>query len=214
MAGAVLDGRAWLVTTEELRFSRFHAARFFDRKLSRDALASEMKRSLGWPFALRISRNLMQRESGGDASVVQDFIENWIESRLFADLGGEDRDFILDIGLFDWMDAPLLDEVLERGDSLRRLQGMRVLVGLLEPVRAGAVDNWQLHPLVREHCAERRLREDPRRFRHIHRRIAGALARRGDPYRRCVTPSRAVMRYLPVQSWNAPAASAFGSCRG
>ena len=181
VAGAVLDGRARLVTTEELRFSRFHAAEFFDRRLSRDALAAEMKRSLGWPFALRISRNRMQRGSAGDAGVVQDLIENWIESRLFEDLGGDDRDFILDVGLFDWMDAPLLDEVLERGDSLRRLQAMPVLVGLLEPASAGTVDNWQLHALVRKHCAERRFREDPRRFRTIHRRIAGALARRGEP---------------------------------
>ncbi|MCY4600262.1 MAG: LuxR C-terminal-related transcriptional regulator [Acidobacteria bacterium] len=181
VAGAALDGRAQLVTTEDLRFSRFHAAEFFDRSMSRDALTAEMKRSLGWPFALRISRNLLQRGGGRDAGVVQDLAENWIESRLFADLGGDDRDFILDIGLFDWMDAPLLDEVFERGDSLRRLQAMRVLVGLLEPSSAGTVDKWQLHPLVREHCAERRLHEDPRRFRNIHRRIAGALARRGDP---------------------------------
>lgn len=181
VAGAVLDGRARLVTTEELRVSRFHAAEFFDRRLSREALAAEMKRSRGWPFALCISRNRMQPGSAGDAAVVQDFIENWIESRLFADLGGDDRDLILDVGLFDWIDAALLDEVLKRGDSLPRLQGMRVLAGLLEPVNGGALDNWRLHPLVREHCAERRLREDPRRFHTIHRGIAGALARRGDP---------------------------------
>ena len=181
VAGAALDGRARLVTTEDLRFSRFHAAEFFDRGLSRDALAAEMKRSQGWPFALCISRNRMQRGSAGDAAAVQDFIENWIESRLFADLRGDDRDFILDVALFDWMDAPLLDEVLERSDSLPRLQAMRVLAGLLEPVSGGALDNWRLHPLVREHCTERRLREDPPRFRTIHRRMAGALARRGDP---------------------------------
>ena len=123
----------------------------------------------------------MLRGGAGDAGVVQDLAENWIESRLFADLGGDDRDFVLDVGLFDWMDAPLLDEVLERGDSLRRLRAMRVLVGLLEPASAGAVDNWQLHALVREHRAERRLREDPRRYCTIHRGIAEALARRGDP---------------------------------
>ena len=181
VAGAVLDGRARLVTTEEMRFSRFHAAEFFNRRLSRDALAAEMQRSLGWPFALRISCNRISRGGARDAGVAQDIVENWIESRLFADLGGDDRDFILDVGLFDWMDAPLLDEVLERGESLRRLQSMRALVGLLEPASAGAADRWQLHPLVREHCAERRLREDPQRFGAIHRRIAGALARRGDP---------------------------------
>ena len=181
VAGAALDGRARLVTTEELRFSRLHAAEFFNRSLSRDALAAEMKRSLGWPFALRISRNRMASGGARDTGVAQDIVENWMESRLFADLGGGDRDFILDVGLFDWFDGPLLDEVLECGDSLRRLQSMRALVGLLEPASAGPADNWQLHPLVREHCAARRLREDPQRFGAIHRRIAGALARRGDP---------------------------------
>ena len=181
VAGAVLDGRARLVTTEEMKFSRFHAAEFFNWKLSRDALAAEMKRSLGWPFALRISRNQMQRGSAADAGVAQDIVENWIESRLFADLGSDDRDFILDVGLFDWIDAPLLDDVFERGESLRRLQSMRALVGLLEPASASAADQWRLHPLVREHCAEQRLREDPQRFGAVHRRIAGALARRGDP---------------------------------
>ena len=181
VAGAVLDGRARLVTTEEMRFSRFHASEFFNQRLLRDALAAEMKRSLGWPFALRLSRNRMQRGSARDAGFAQDIVENWIESRLFADLGGDDRDFVLDVGLFDWIDAPLLDEVLDAGDSLRRLQSIRALDGLLEPVSAGAAEQWRFHPLVREHCTERRLREDPQRFRAIHRRIAGALARRGDP---------------------------------
>ena len=181
VAGAVLDGRALLVTTEELRFSRFHAAEFFDRRLSREALAAEMKRSRGWPFALRISRNRMTVGGARDTGVAWDIVENWIESRLFGDLGGDDRDFILDVGLFDWIDSRLLDEVLEHGGSLRRLQSMRALVGLLEPASAGAAGKWRLHPLVREHCAARRLREDPQRFGAVHRRIAGALARRGDP---------------------------------
>ena len=181
VAGAELDGRARIVTTEELKFSRFHAAEFFNRKLSRDALAAEMKRSLGWPIALRISRNRMQQGGARDAGAAEDFAENWIESRLFADLQRDDRDFLLDIGLFDWIDAPLLDEVLERGDSLLQLRSMRVLVGLLAPTGGGTAERWRLHPLVREHCAERRFQEDAARFRTLHRRIAAALAQRGDP---------------------------------
>ncbi len=181
VAGAVLDGRARVVTTEELRFSTFHVAEFFDRKLSRDALAAEMESSLGWPFALRISRNRTGRGGAGSDRAAPDIVENWIESRLFANLDGEDRDFLLDIALLDWMDAPLLDAVFERRDSLRRLRSMRVLVGLLEPVPGGLDDRWRLHPLLREHCVERRFRENPRRFRAIHRRIAGALDGRGEP---------------------------------
>ena len=82
--------------------------------------------------------------------------------------------------LFDWIDAALLDEVLQRNDSIRRLHSMRVLVGLVEPVGGGAHESWRLHPLVREHCARQRFQETPKRFRTIHRRIAKALMARGE----------------------------------
>ena len=180
VADAVLDGRAELVGTEELRFSKAEVARFFELNLSRSELAAEMDRTAGWPFALRISQNRMEGGTEESTGVVQDYVKNWVESRLFAGLGWDDRDFILDIGLFDWMDAALLDEALERNDSGHRLRSMRVLAGLLAPVSGGAGESWRLHPLVREHCAERLFRENPQRFRAIHRRIAEALGRRGD----------------------------------
>ena len=180
LAGAMLDGRAQLVGTEELRFSKSEVAKFFDLSLSRSDLAAEMDRTAGWPFALRVSRNWLEGGAGASTDDVQDIVRNWVESRLFASLGWDDRDFLLDIGLFGWMDAALLDEVLERSDSGRRLQSMGVLVGLLEPVSGGATESWRLHPLLREYCAERLFRENPQRFRTIQRRIAEALGRRGD----------------------------------
>ena len=111
---------------------------------------------------------------------MRNLVENWVESRLFEGIGRDDREFLLDIGLFDWIDAALLDEVLERNDSLRRLDTMPILVGLLEPVGGGAAESWRLHPLVREHCARRRFRETPQRYRSIHRRLAAALVRRDE----------------------------------
>ena len=180
VAGAVLDGRADVLATEDLRFSKPEVARFFDLSLSRSQLAVEMDRSAGWPFALRISLNRWEHRAAGDTWVVQDFVKNWVESRLFASLGPDDREFLLDVGLFDWIDAALLDEVLQRNDSIRWLHSMRVLVGLLEPVGGGAAESWRLHPLVREHCARQRFQETPKRFRAIHRRIANALMARGE----------------------------------
>ena len=180
VAGAVLDGRAEVVATEDLRFSKPEVATFFALGLSRSELAAEMDRSAGWPFALRISLNRTEHRAAGDTWIVQDFVKNWVESRLFASLGPDDRDLLLDIGLFDWIDAALLDEVLHRNDSIRRLHSMRVLVGLLEPVGGGAAASWRLHPLVREHCAKQRFQETPKRFRAIHRRIAEALVARGE----------------------------------
>ena len=180
VAGAVLDGRAELVGTEELRFSKAEVARFFDLKLSRGDLAAEMDRTAGWPIALRVSRNWMEGGVGQSTGVAREIVRNWVESRLFAGIGWDDRAFLLDVGLFDWMDAALLDEVLERPDSGHKLRSMRVLVGLLEPLSGGTAEVWRLHPLVREHCARQLFRENPRRFHAIHRRIAEALGRRGD----------------------------------
>ena len=179
IAGTVLDGHAAIMSAEELRFSKSEARAFFDGSLSRAQLAEMMSESAGWPFALRVSRNAMKHGRRSDARESQEFVNNWVESRLFADLGVEERDFLLDIGLCEWMDAALIDEVLERSDSKRRIATMPSLSGLLELVRDGDIDRWRLHPLIREHCARRRYRETPQRFRAIHRRIAEALARRG-----------------------------------
>ena len=180
IVGAMLESRAAIVSTDELRFSRSEVSQFFGGKLTRRELAALMSQSAGWPIALRISRNEREKGEQPGAHTSREFVENWVESRLFAGLDAEDREFLLDIGLFDWMDAALLDEVLERNDSARRIDVMPVLVGLLEPVRDGEAESWRLHPLVREHCARQRFRESPERFRAIHGRIADALVRRGE----------------------------------
>ena len=111
---------------------------------------------------------------------MREFVENWVESRLFDGLNPDDREFLLDIGLFEWIDAALLDDVLERSDSLRRIETIPVLAGLLQPVSGETMDSWRLHPLIREHCVRRRFRETPAWFRDTHQRIALALMRRGE----------------------------------
>lgn len=180
VASPLLSGRADLLDDKDLRFSRAEVARFFDLRLSRRALAKEIRRSAGWPFALRVSLNGMRQGAGADREVDHRLLGNWIESRLFAQLGPGDRDFVLDAALFEWIDPPLLDEALGQTDSFRRLESMAALTGLLEPVGDGRARRWRLHPLVRDHCAGRRRGEDPERFAAIHRRIAAALASRGE----------------------------------
>ena len=180
IAGAALEGRAAILTTDDLRFSTSESARFLDLNLPRSDKAAAIDDAAGWPLALRVSRNMMQSGAPGGVRATQDIVENWVESRLFEGLGADDREFLLDIGLFDWIDAGLVDEVLERSDSMRRIDAMPVLVGLLEPVRGGASNTWRLHPLIKDYSARRRFRETPERFRFIHRRIGEALMRRGE----------------------------------
>ena len=173
----VFGGDAGVVTASDLRFSRAEIDRFFDGQLSRRELAALAADSAGWPIALRVRPKV-----GEDTAerVGRDVVANWMKACLWRDLTPADHEFLLDVGLFDWMDEELLDEVLDGIGSLDRLDGMSGVAGLLEPARGGARRVLRLHPLIREHCAERRRRETPERFRLLHRRIAAALARRSD----------------------------------
>ena len=166
-----------ILTAEDLRFSREEIAGFFDRRLSRRELARVASTSAGWPIALRIRRNRRRVGSASQRRVLQDVFGNWIEARLWAGLDAADRDFLLDVGLLDWFDAALLDQVLLNG-AMRRLAAMRTLDGLLVTVRGGGTGARSLHPLIREHSARRRRRDTPARYRDVHVRIARALAAR------------------------------------
>ena len=178
VASAVLEGRATVLTAEDLRFSRAEISKFFGIGPSNPKLGSVVEETAGWPFAVRIARNRQETAEPGSGQAMRNVVENWVESRLFGGLDERERAFLLDMGLFEWMDAGLLDEVLERKDSKQRIDAMPVLVGLIEPVREAG--HWRLHPLIRAYCERRRFRESPQCYRRIHRRIAKTLARRGE----------------------------------
>ena len=180
VGGVLLQGEAAVVTEKELRFSRAEVAEAFNRNLTQKELAATMADSAGWPVAVRISRDRRRSTSPEYARVLRDCVGNWMESRLFKGLAADERDFLLDVGLFEWMDAELLDEVLEHAGSMRRLRSLPALDGLLARVPGEATDRWQLHPLIREHCIRRRQQEDSTRFNATHRQLAQALMRRGD----------------------------------
>ena len=181
---AVLGGGAQVLTAEDLRFSEGDIARFFDFKLSRRDLATVVGNSGGWPIALRISRNEYRRDdrethAAKESLVVRDVIDNWIEGRFWDGVPDRDRDLILDVGLFDWMDEDLLEEVVQTPEALARIVRMPRIAGLLDRI-GGSSDVYRLHPLLREHCAGRRRRTTPVRYQDLHRRIGKALARRGE----------------------------------
>lgn len=173
----VLAGRAELVGVDELRFSKPEINGFFHRSLSRTQLASLTEESAGWPVALHIFRHVRSSRARGQAEVFRDVLGNWLETRLWQGKSTAERDFLLDIGLFDRLDPELIDEVLGGNDMRHRLAAMRDLAGLIERDDEGL---GHLHKMVREHCIRRRYRESPERFRSIHRRAARALARRGE----------------------------------
>ena len=176
----VLGGRAETLTAQDLRFSVREIGDFFDRRLTRRELAAVAEESAGWPMALRIHRNAAGQPRSGAARLYSKVVEDWVESRLWFDLGEDERDLVLDAGLFEWLTPELLDEVTGRSGSMQRLAGISSLDGLLEPVDTSAGNVWRLHPLIQEYCGRWRRRDTPQRYDATHRRIAEALAARGD----------------------------------
>lgn len=171
----LVEGRGLKVSAEDLRFSKSDISRFFGGSLSRRRLAAVARDSAGWPLALRIHRDA-ERRGVPDAAGVEDTVAGWIETRLWRGLSPEDRDFVLDIALFDQLETTLIDEVTDARHAGRRIASMGALAGLVSTTGRGSA--MRLHPLIKRHCEQRRFEEAPERFRAIHRGIAMALARR------------------------------------
>ena len=116
-----LEGRGAAVTAEELRFSTPDISRFFGERLSRREFASVAADSAGWPLALHIYRNAAARSGAPNAAGGDDTVAGWIETRLWRGLSAADRDFVLDIALFDRLDdaAASADQELLREAAVR-----------------------------------------------------------------------------------------------
>ena len=176
-AAAVFGAEAEVIAVDDLRFSPADLSRFFNG-LSRSELAAAVEETAGWPIALRAWRaeHAEDGSGGGQALVAREIFENWIEGRLLAELAEPELELLLDISLFDWVDAALAEDVLQQPgalDSLLRLPG---LTGLITRT-GGAGRAYRMHPLLRRYCRRRR-RRAPDRHREVQRRIAMAMGER------------------------------------
>ena len=178
LAAHVLDGSAIIVGAPEFRFSKHEIAQFFNGDLSRRKLAAVEKRTAGWPVALMVYRSMQVREAGRPGADTASLTSNFVGVHVLRDLSAEDRMFLLDLAVFDWIEADLVDEVLGSSDARLRIAALSALDGLL--LSSDSDDGVQfLHPLVREYCVTRFAVEHAARKRTLHALIAGALARRG-----------------------------------
>ena len=178
MTPAVFGPETVMLDVGDLRFSPSEVVRFFGSELSRTALADIMATSDGWPIMLRIARSDVAAPRGSDA-VVRDVVASWIEGRLLRDFADHERELLLDLGLFEWFDARLVEEVLEQPGAFDRVTQMPQLTGLLVPLAGRGRNTYRVHPALRDFSEAygRRKRE---RYRRIHRRIGRAMARRGE----------------------------------
>ncbi len=182
IAEPLLEEKAVVLGAAELRFSPRETAAFLGSRVSGKDLSAIDRQFAGWPIALALYRKSSREKSSGETDN-SGLLGNWIESRLWKHLPAGQRDFLLDAGLLERLDPVLLDEALDCNDSRYRLQALPQLDGLIQPGPDGGADGGPgaavLHPLLRRHCAQRRVRETPERFQNIHHRAALALERRG-----------------------------------
>ena len=177
LATHFLDGSGRLVSTEQFRLTRTEIGRFLGGELSSRELNEIEERTAGWPIALALYRSgrASEADAGTDAETLT---SNYIGVRVFRDLPKEVRSDLLELAVFDRIDADVVDEVLGSSDARVRVGKLSALDGLLLPVDGdGAVR--RLHPLVRDYCVHALSSEDPARKRSLHARIALALNRRG-----------------------------------
>ena len=178
LATHVLNGSGSVVSTEQFRFSGADIARFFCGELSRRELIAVEERTAGWPVAVMVHRNVRASEAAGSAADTERLTSNYVAVRLLRYLPAEIRTDLMDLAVFDWIDADLVDEVLGSSDARLRVARQSALDGLLLPMdRRGAVR--RLHPLVRDYCTDLLALENPVRKRGLHKRIAQAMAQRG-----------------------------------
>ena len=177
---AVLAGHGISLGPEHLRFSKREIALLFDIRLSPTEIRALANRTEGWPAALQLHRDLtsnIRQSKLLDIKGEQGLAADYIGLRLLRGLSDEDRNFLLDLALFEWIDPSMADEVLGVTGSRHRIAALQGLSGLLQPIERGH-GTLRLHPLVREYCVAQRFRETPDRFVWLQTRIARALASR------------------------------------
>lgn len=181
----LLDGRVLEYGPDRLRFSRAEISAYFDDALSHRELVKLAESTHGWAVALGLIRHgqTTQRhltpvdDGGGSHGGDQGVAANWLAHRLFHYVSAKDYEFLLEFAQFDWIEPSVVDEVLNRTDSARRLAGLEWLGGLTQPVDRKR-DAMRLHPLIKAHCEEALKRIDFDRYRELHGAIGMAMFRR------------------------------------
>ena len=179
LATEVLRGTMSVVGADEFRFSRYDISRLFGSRLSRRELDRAEAFTVGWPVAVKLCHNQWSRTGTlGRLGRNDELSASFLGSRLINGLSATDRAHLLDVSVFDWIDAGIVREVLGSGAPFERVTALPALRGLVHRVDS-AEEARRVHPLVRDYCRDRLAEADGQRKRHLHATIARALLRRG-----------------------------------
>jgi len=182
LSNFLLDGSAIRITALDLRFSYDEIDDFFEGRLSKQEMETIQERSEGWPVALR----LMKREIDNNWAYIdkirhfsggRGLVSEYFNEQLFLRLSEEEKTFLLDISILEWLEAPLIDAVRETTNASYILNEILHLEGIIVPLE-GRDDTYRLHALFRDFLIDLYKAKKPERFFNLHRKAAKILALR------------------------------------
>ena len=109
LAMRVLDGSGMVVGVEDFRFSRSEIDRFFSGKLTLRRLTAIEERTAGWPLALTVHRNEQFGGPGVQGVETARVASDFVRVRLLRGLSKEDRAFVCQLAVFDWIDPEVVE---------------------------------------------------------------------------------------------------------
>lgn len=179
LSALVIGGRGVEFGADWLRFSAADMRNHFGAGVSPRELRGLTELAEGWPIAVGFLRHLHAREPqrSGWRALHGGVASDWLEYRLLESLDARDRQFVLELSQFDWIDLEVVNEALGIDDCGPRIAALDALGGLLQHVPGS--NRIRLHGLLAEYGKARLRRADPNRYRELHRAIGKAMSGRG-----------------------------------
>jgi ATP/maltotriose-dependent transcriptional regulator MalT/DNA-binding SARP family transcriptional activator len=186
------EGRVTLLEAEELAFDPDEATALLGRHAG-EHLEQVMQRSEGWPLALRLMAQALER--GGKADQVTGRLpplSDYLEAEVWSALTPAQRRFLLRTAVLEELFPEECDGLLGRGNSARSLRALQAAGVPLRP--PGRVGQGYRYPALFRDFLLSRLDETPRERRELEGRAARVLLRAFQPF-------RAAPHALEAQDW-------------
>ncbi|MCJ9430616.1 LuxR C-terminal-related transcriptional regulator [Kordiimonas marina] len=177
-----MQGQLLHVRADELAFTAHHILALFGDRISLEDAARIQEATLGWPMAVQLVRMDMKagcpleeslKRLGDPSEIASQYIREQIDGRLTDTI----RTTLLEASVLDWLEADALRATQGTDNLLTRLNDLGEIGYLISPIGDGP-DTYRIHPLLREFLRDSLRRQDPEKYRALHRATAVWMAQK------------------------------------